>query len=178
MHGHRARALQRKAAKELKKTSKWAARELHSLETQHRRFMRDARDAAQLERSIPPSLCACSLSLGILHHIATFVLCMLFVSEDPASYCHLRSVHALCLWGSCIILPPSFCACSLFLGILHQTATFILCALFVSGDPASDCHLRSVYALCFWESLSGAVMPVQGARLKRAAPAFATHPKP
>ena len=55
VHGHRAQALQRKAAKELKKTSKWAARELHSLEALHRRFMRDARDTARLERSAPAS---------------------------------------------------------------------------------------------------------------------------
>ncbi len=50
MHGHRARALQRKAGKELKKTSKWAARELRSLEALHRSFVYDARDAVRLER--------------------------------------------------------------------------------------------------------------------------------
>ena len=50
VHGHRGRALQRQAAKELKKTSKWAARELHSLEAAHRRFVHDARDAVRLER--------------------------------------------------------------------------------------------------------------------------------
>ena len=70
VHGQRARALQRKAAKELKKTSKWAARELHSLEALHRRFMRDARYAARLERSVPASYCHPHW-------------CMLFVSGDP-----------------------------------------------------------------------------------------------
>lgn len=50
MHGHRARAMQRKAVKELKKTSKWAARELHSLEALHRHFIHDAREAVRLER--------------------------------------------------------------------------------------------------------------------------------
>ncbi len=50
MHGHRARALQRKAGKELKKTSNWAARELRSLEALHRSFLYDAREAIRLER--------------------------------------------------------------------------------------------------------------------------------
>ena len=50
VHGHRARALQRKAGKELKKTSKWAARELRSLEALHRNFVYDAREAVRLER--------------------------------------------------------------------------------------------------------------------------------
>jgi len=50
VHGHRARAMQRKAVKELKKTSKWAARELHSLEALHRHFIHDAREAVRLQR--------------------------------------------------------------------------------------------------------------------------------
>ena len=52
MHGHRARALQRKAIKELRKTSKWAARELRSLEAMQRSFIYDAREAARLEMCV------------------------------------------------------------------------------------------------------------------------------
>ena len=66
MHGHRARALQRRAAKELKKTSKWAARELRSLEAMQRSFIYDAREAIRLERHVnvpslaPPGAPACA----------------------------------------------------------------------------------------------------------------------
>ena len=57
MHGHRARSQQRKAAKELRKTSKWAVRELHSLEGLHRRFTQDAQEALRLERWLPCTAC-------------------------------------------------------------------------------------------------------------------------
>ncbi|CAK0783530.1 hypothetical protein CVIRNUC_006729 [Coccomyxa viridis] len=50
VHGHRARSQQRKAAKELRKTSKWAVRELHSLEGLRQRFTQDAQEALRLER--------------------------------------------------------------------------------------------------------------------------------
>ena len=53
VHGHRARSQQRKAAKELRKTSKWAVRELHSLEGLRRRFTQDAQEALRLERWLP-----------------------------------------------------------------------------------------------------------------------------
>ena len=52
-HGHRARSQQRKAAKELRKTSKWAVRELQSLEGLRRRFAQDAQEALRLERWLP-----------------------------------------------------------------------------------------------------------------------------
>ena len=67
VHGHRARALQRRAAKELKKTSKWAARELRSLEAMQRSFIYDAREAIRLERYVnvsslaPPGAPACAM---------------------------------------------------------------------------------------------------------------------
>lgn len=53
VHGHRARSQQRKAAKELRKTSKWAVRELHSLEGLRQRFTQDAQEALRLERWLP-----------------------------------------------------------------------------------------------------------------------------
>lgn len=53
VNGHWARAQQRKAAKELRKTSKWAVRELQSLEALHQRFTQDAQEALCLERWLP-----------------------------------------------------------------------------------------------------------------------------